>query len=96
MKCKNHSDSRIRTDMQKNGFDDTMIIEIFSDLNYEHVMKGIDLPSCPNCNSCNISNNCLTGSKFRKTITINKEMIKCNINQSDVSEAFETSINKLN
>ncbi|MBN2833451.1 MAG: YcaO-like family protein [Candidatus Delongbacteria bacterium] len=93
MKTKKYDDSKIISELQKKGFDETMISEILSDLNENNVMKGIDLPSCPDCNSCTISENCLTGSKFRKTIAINKEMVNCEINQNKVSEAFEISQN---
>ncbi len=93
MKIQKYAEDKIKSALQKSNFEDSLISEILNDLNEENVMKGIDIPLCPDCDMCGISGNCLTSNKYRKTITINKEMQKHNINQSDIFKAFDLSEN---
>lgn len=93
MKATKYDENKIKSELRKNDIEDTLIDGIFSDLNEKNVMKGIELPLCPDCGLCTMSENCLTSSKFRKTISINKEMQKHNIIQNKIFEAFDISEN---
>lgn len=88
MKNKNLDSNEIKAQLLNSEFETSMINEIFTNLDENSVMKGIDIPSCPDCDSCKMSNYCLTRNKVGKTITINKEMKKHIINQKNLNEIF--------
>lgn len=74
------------------GHESSLISEVMNDMRNPHeILNNIKLPSCPNCNSCELADDCLT----RIQVVINKRLLnafsRTSIKQDDLQKIFSSS-----
>lgn len=62
------------------------VIDSFS--NIENLFSNIEVPICPNCNECKLSDVCLTTHKVATTIKVNKAMKNNTVKQEVFNQLF--------
>jgi len=79
-----------------NDYSSLLSNKTFSDVvndfsNENNLFSNINIPACPNCDVCSLSNDCLTTKKISTTIKINKAMKNNTITQIKFKEILFSS-----